>query len=466
MGQAGVATQAFEARAVELRRAMGVFDVALFLIVSVANLQWVAVAAGTGPSALVVWVLGCVAMFVPLSIVVVYLTSQHPDEGGMYVWTRLAFGPFVGFMTGWTYWASNLSFFATVLYFAAGNALYVTGSAATLAASPVYFVTFAMLGLVFATVLNLFGLGVGKWLTNVGALCRCLTIVAVIALGCFAWAKFGSATPIDAAALRPGLALKDMIFWSVIVFALVGPELVPLMAGEIRNPKRSIPLGLALAAPVIVAIYVLGTLAVMVLVPAASVSQTSGVMQAISGVSGKFGWNGLVPLCALLVSVSGLGSAGAWLAGCSRLPFVAGIDRFLPSTFGRIDPRFGSPVTALLTLSACAAAFIVLGQGGSSVKSAYDILVDATILTTMIPFIFLFASAIKLSAGRATVIIAGLVGLATTLIAAVFSCFPANDEPNKMFAVAKLFALTLVVVVAGIAIYSSGRRRMLAGQEA
>jgi glutamate:GABA antiporter len=445
---------------------MGLWDVALFLIVSVANLQWVAVAAGSGPSAIIVWAIGCAVMFVPLSVVVVYLTSQHPDEGGMYVWTKLAFGPFIGFMTGWTYWASNLSFFATVLYFAAGNALYVTSSPMTLADSPVYFVTFALLGLALATVLNVFGLGVGKWLTNVGAVSRCITIVVLIVLGALAWMKFGSATAIDAASLRPGFALKDMIFWSVIAFALVGPELVPLMAGEIRNPKRSIPLGLAIAAPAIVAIYVLGTLAVIAILPAASVSQTSGVMQAVGAVSTKLGSTWLVPLCALLVSVSGLGSAGAWLAGCSRLPFVAGIDRFLPAAFGRIDPRFGSPVTALLTLSGCAAAFVILGQGGSSVKSAYDVLVDATILTTMIPFVFLFCSAIKLAGGRTGVIVAGLVGLATTLIAAVLSCFPANDEPNKPFAVVKLLVLTFAVVIAGVAIYSSGRRRMLAAQEA
>ena len=67
------------------------------------------------------------AMFAPLSICVVYLTSRHPDEGGMYVWSKRAFGPFAGFFTGWTYWASNLPYFPALLYFAAGNALFVTG---------------------------------------------------------------------------------------------------------------------------------------------------------------------------------------------------------------------------------------------------------------------------------------------------------------------------------------------------
>ncbi len=74
----------------ELRRTLGLADVTLFFVVAGSNLQWVATAAAAGPSSLVVWVLGCLAMFVPLSVCVVYLTSRHPDEGGMYVWSKRA----------------------------------------------------------------------------------------------------------------------------------------------------------------------------------------------------------------------------------------------------------------------------------------------------------------------------------------------------------------------------------------
>lgn len=447
-----------------LRRSMGLSDVALFFIVSVSNLQWLALAAASGPSSLVVWAIGCAAMFVPLSFVVVYLTAKYPDEGGIYVWTKLAFGPFVGFMTGWTYWASTLPLFAAILYFAAGNALYIAGGPG-LAASPAYFVTFAMTGLALATIVNVFGLGAGKWLSNFGGITRCISIAVLIALGAIAMVKFGSATHIDAAALRPGFELKDVMFWAVIALALTGPEAVPLMAGEIRNARRSVPLGLAIAAPVIVAIYVLGTWSVMAAFPSAKVNQATGVMQAVSAVSVKLGWAALIPIAAALISASGLGSAGAWLASCARLPFVAGIDRFLPSAFGRMHPRLGSPVLALVTLAACGAVFVVLGQGGSSVKSAYDILVEATVLTTMIPFIFIFGSAIKLCGGHKGIILASGIGLATTTAAAVLSCFPAADEPNKPFAVAKLLFLTLLVVVVGIALYYNGKRSALAAME-
>jgi amino acid transporter len=85
-----------------LKRSLRPVDVVLFFVVASTNLQWIATAAAAGASSISVWLIGLAAMFVPLSLVVVYLSSQHPDEGGMYVWSKRAFGPFAGFMTGWT----------------------------------------------------------------------------------------------------------------------------------------------------------------------------------------------------------------------------------------------------------------------------------------------------------------------------------------------------------------------------
>ena len=118
-----------------LRRALGLFDVTLFIVTAGSSLQWAATAAAAGPSSLLVWVLGGLAMFLPLSVCVVFLSSRYPDEGGLYVWSKRAFGPFAAFMTGWTYWTSNLPFFPALLYFAAGSALFWSGKADTVASA-------------------------------------------------------------------------------------------------------------------------------------------------------------------------------------------------------------------------------------------------------------------------------------------------------------------------------------------
>src|SRR5947208_2290437 len=88
----------------KLRRAMGFWDLVLFYIAAVVGLRWVATAAKVGPSAMAVWVMAFVCLFIPLALAVIELSSRYPEEGGIYIWSKRAFGDFHGFMTGWMYW--------------------------------------------------------------------------------------------------------------------------------------------------------------------------------------------------------------------------------------------------------------------------------------------------------------------------------------------------------------------------
>lgn len=451
---------------------LGLRDVVLFFVTTGTNLQWVAIAAAAGPSALVVWVMGGLGMFVPLAVCVVDLASHYPDEGGLYVWTKRAFGPFAGFLTGWSYWCSNLPYFPGLLYFTAANALYLAGDAGRgLAASPAYFVAASLAGLGLATWLNVRGLGVGKWLTNLGGVTRWLTTLILVGVGFAVWSAHGSATPLRGHSLWPGLRLRDLLFWSAIAFAWTGPEAASFMGGEVRDSRRTVPRGLAWAAPMIAAIYLLGTLAVMVAVPSGEVTGLQGVLQAISGGESRLGLRGLAPLAALLMTVTCLGSVGAWLEAVARIPFVAGIDRYLPASFGRPHPRHGSPYVALLTQSGVTVLFVVLGQAGTTVKGAYEVLVSMTFLVTFIPFVFLFAAAIKLHVeppppgtlrvpgGRVTVLVLATVGLVTTIGSMALAAVPSPEDPNPSLAVAKVLGLTVVLLAIGVGVYRGGRRR-------
>jgi glutamate:GABA antiporter len=463
------------ARVTQLRRTLGLADVVLFFVVAGSNLQWVASAAAAGANSIPVWVIGGCTMFAPIAIAVVFLSSHYPQEGGLYVWSKRAFGPFAGFITGWTYWASNLPYFPALLYFAAGNALFIGGTnGGALAASPAYYVAVALAGLALATIVNVYGLEVGKWLNNAGAISRWTVTLLLVVLGGVAWWKFGSATPMNVATMRPGFQLKDLIFWSVIAFAWTGPEAMPFMGGEIKRPRRNIPLGLAIAAPAIAVIYIAGTASVLAALQPHEVNPSAGVMQAIGNVATRFGWTVLTPIAALLVALSCVGSTGAWLGAVARIPFVAGLDHYLPRGFGQLHPRWGSPVVALVTQASIAALFIFLGQGGTNVRGAYDVLVSSTVIITLVPFLFIFAAALKLRAapptpemvpipgGKWTVSMAALVGLGTTVSAIVFAGFPAGDDPNKLLAVVKVIGLTAMVLLGGVAIYLAGRRKALA----
>jgi amino acid transporter len=452
-----------------LQRSLGLRDVVLYLVTACTSLQWVAFAAAAGPSSLVIWVFAAIGMFLPLSVCTVALAARHPDEGGLYVWSKLAFGPFAGFLAGWTYWTSNLPYFAGMLYFAAGSTLFARGGAQE--ASPAWFIGFALFGLGFGTVLNIFGLAVSKWLSNAAAIARCATLLLLIIVGAAATIHYGPASAITPASLRPGHGLQDLMFWATLAFAMTGPESASFMGGEIRDPRPTVPRALARAAPLILAIYIGGTLAVLVSVPWRETSAMYGVMQAVDHVGTRSGLPWLTPLTAVLIVITCLGSATAWLGSVARIPFVAGLDSFLPKAFGRLHPKYGSPVTALLIQTAITMVFAVMGQAGTTVKGAYDVLVSLMVIAQMIPYLLLFTATIRLvrrtsaiyplgsPAARVAVIAAALLGLATTLGAIAFSTVPRADEPHKLFAVVKIIGMTAMTVGIGMALYLNGMRR-------
>jgi amino acid transporter len=454
------------------KRVMGFRDLLLFYVVTGISLRWIASAAAAGPSSITIWIGAWLFFYTPLALSVVELSSRYPYEGGLYVWTKRAFGDFSGFMAGWTYWTSNLPYFPAVLYFAASNALYMRpGSWLHLSANPTFFVAFALITLAVVTLMNIVGLDVGRWLHNAGALAMWLPVLIVIAMGIVAWHRFGSATSFAPHALIPSVHFQDIIFWSVLTFAFGGCETASFMGEEIKNPRRTIPLGLFFAGLTVAFCYIMGTVGVLLALPHSEVSNLQGLMQAISKTAERVGWQAVVPIGGFLIALSNLGASGAYLAAVARLPFVAGLDRFLPAAFGRLHSRWKTPWVALLFQAAIGAVFAFLGQTGTSVKGAYDVLVSMGVITYFVPYLYLFAAMIKLQreaadadvirvpGGKPVAYLLGSVGFLTTSLTIILSLIPQPDEPNKLLAVMKIVGLTGLLLLAGVWIYCSGKKR-------
>ena len=459
----------------QLRRALGFSDLLLYYLVTSFSLRWIATAAAAGPSALVIWVIAALGFFVPLVFTVLELSTRYPEEGGIYVWSKRAFGPFAAFLTGWTYWGSNLPYLPGLLYFAAGNALFMGGPEwQALSSNSGYFIAMSMAGLLIAVSMNVVGLDVGKWLNNVGAIASWIPVMLLIVLGLVAWNQFGSATPMDASAFWPSTSLKDIIFWSTIAFAFGGVESGSTMGEEIKNPRRTVPRAILAAGAITTVLYILATWSVLLALPREQVSGLQGFMQAIQAITAKMDVAWLAPIMAALITLSSLGGVGGWFAATARLPFVAGLDRFLPPAFGRIHPRWQTPYVALLVQAAIAALFIFLGQAGTNVRGAYDALVSMGIIAYFIPFLFMFAAMIVLQrepagpevmrvpGGRPAAIALASVGFVVTAISIVLACIPPDQEPNKMLSVVKVVGSSLVLVAIGVIVYASGRRRAAA----
>jgi amino acid transporter len=454
------------------KRVMGFRDLVLFYGVTGISLRWIATAASAGPSSIVIWIGAWLAFYMPLALSVLELSSRYPAEGGIYVWTKRAFGDFSGFMSAWTYWTCNLPYFPAVLYFAASNALYIRQDTwGHLSGSTTFFIVFSLLALGLATLLNIFGLNVGTWLHNLGALAMWIPACIIMAMGAVAWHRYGSATSFTLHSMTPSIHINDVIFWSVLIYAFAGCETASLMGGEIKNARRAIPWALVIGGITVTLCYIVGTASVLVALPSSEVSNLQGLMQAISSTAHRVGFEGVIPFAAFLIMLSNVGAAGAYLAAVARLPFVAGIDRFLPPVFGALHPRWKTPWVGLLTQFVFGALFIFLGQAGTSIKGAYDVLVAMGVITYFIPYLYLFAAMFKLQgepAGRDVIRVPGgrpvaqlvaIVGFVTTTATIVLSLIPQPDEPNKPLAVLKIVGLSGLLVLIGAGIYWAGRRR-------
>jgi amino acid transporter len=459
-----------------LRREIGLLDLTLFYVVSGLSLVWIATAAASGPSSIVVWISAWIGFFLPLAASVLELSSRYPQEGGLYVWAKVSFGDFAGFIAAWTYAMSNLPYFSAVLYFAAGCTLFVGGAHGlplNLRNETSYFISFTMIALGGITLLNLRSVRAGKWLNNAGAMGMFPPVLLLIALGLISWQRAGSATHFAWSSMLPHATIKSAIFWSTIFFAFGGVESASFMGAEIKNARRTVPLALVFAGILITLGYILGTIAMLIAMPSEQISGLGGFMTAIAQLCHNLGVSWMVSGIALMVTLSCLGAAGAYLAACSRLPFVAGIDNYLPPIFGRVHPRWNTPYVAVLFYGLAGMLFALLGQFATSVKGAYDVLVSMSIITYFIPYLFLFAAMICVQnqrAGPAVIRVAGgkrvaiplaVLGLTTTSLTICLSVVPSDNEPNKPLAIAKVVGMTFVVLAGGSVVYVLGKRRQM-----
>src|ERR1700680_85568 len=262
---------------------MGFWDVLLFNIATVLGPRWVAAAGHNGTSSISLWVIAAIFFFVPSALVINELSSRFPEEGGLYVWSKEAFGDFHGFVAGWTYWIYTVFYFPGLLMASAAMSGYVVGSRGVLLAQDRTFLlvgSFALL--MVAVAVNIIGLNVGKWLQNAGGVSTYLPLLMLTGIAAVLYFRQGSTTHFTMANMLPHWNWDTVNFWSQIAFAFAGLELVSAMSEEVRNPRRTLPRAVLGSGVLIAAMYIAGTFAVLSLIPAAQIDPSSGVFAAIT----------------------------------------------------------------------------------------------------------------------------------------------------------------------------------------
>ena len=459
----------------QLRKTMGFWDVLLFNIATVLGPRWIAAAGHNGTSSISLWVIAALFFFVPGAFVINELSSRFPEEGGLYVWAKEAFGDFHGFVAGWTYWIYTVFYFPGLLLASASMSAYILGEKGSpLAEDRTFLLVISLIYLVVAVVLNIIGLNIGKWLQNAGGVGTYAPLMILVGVALLVYFRTGSATHFTVANMMPTWNWDTVNFWSQIAFAFTGLELVSAMSEEVRDPRRTLPRAVFGAGAMVAFMYIVGTFAILTLVPAGDLDPKSGVFHAITAGSVvlKVGFLGV--LAAVLVTAGNAGGVGSTVAGIARVPFVVGIDRYLPAAFGKIHPKWKTPYVSILVQAGLSAMILLMSQiQTQTVQSAYQLVILAAIILYFIPFVYMFAAVIKLAGrkdrsenahavlipgGKVGVWIAGSLGLIVVLVSIALSFVPPGEETNKLAFEVKLVGGTIVSIVIGLILYWRGAR--------
>jgi amino acid transporter len=456
----------------QLRRAMGFWDLLLFNVASVVGPRWIAAAAHNGTSSMSLWVLAAGLFFLPSSYILAELSARYPSEGGLYAWSKEAFGEFHGFVAGWTYWIYTLFYFPGLLMASASMMAYVGGQGnAYLAQNRSFLMAGSFFLLFLAVFLNIIGLNIGKWLQNAGGIGTYIPPLMLGALAIFLWHRHGAVTHFTMSNMKPVWNWGTVNFWPQIAFAFGGLELASAMSEEIREPNKTFPRAILGSGVSILFLYLIGTVAILTILPAASVDPKSGMFQALTSGSALLGI-GLFAIVASSFNVFGsAGGIGTTVAGVSRIPFVVGIDRYLPAAFGKIHPKWKTPWVSILVQAGISCVILLLIQVNESANSAYQILVDAGTVLYFIPFVYIYAAFIKLSyrpdrdsnknavrvpGGKPGVWIAAGLGFLVVFLGITLSFVPPAESTNKLVFEGKLVAGTFGGILLGLVLYYRG----------
>ncbi len=451
-----------------LIRALGRRDLVLLFVVAVFNLNVVPSIAANGGVTVWLWIISLLLFFWPQGIAVIELAHRYPGEGGVYLWAKEVFGDFHGFLSGWCYWTNNMLYVPTVMLYFVGVSVYVLGPGHQgLADNKLFASTASLTLLALLTLFNILGLGVGKWINNLGAIGTFVAAAVLIGLGVVIWSRFGTTiTRADfAIPANPKFVLNS---FGVICFGLVGLELASVMGDEIQDPRRTLPGAVAWGGVLSGTLYVGATLTLLIAV-GKNVNVLQGIVQAVTHMAERVGVGWIsIPFAVLLsLSIAGIGSA--WMGGSARIPFVAGLDSYMPSWLGKVHSRYTTPYAALILQGCVSAILVVLNFVIAGVQETFQKLLSLAVVLQLVPFVYMFAALVKFAVtestpkgqyGRAAMFVAGLSGLLTTILGIALVFFPAQQISSLFWYEVWMVGMTLFAVgLAAFFFFVYGRRK-------
>ena len=455
------------AHSADFRKELGLRDLVLTQILFIIGLSWVGAAGKLGPAHVVFWLLAITFFYLPSAAVVIYLNRLMPLEGGLYQWAKLGFNEAAGFMVAWNLWLYVITNTSEIGLQLTTNVAYAIGPSGAWISSNRWLITLtSLLVIALLVIVSTIGLGVGKWVHSAGGVIM-LTIFAILLVLPFVHVARGQMREFHPlATAMPVISLFSLNILGKLGFgALGGFEYVAILAGECRNPARTIGRSVVVAAPLIAIMFIFGTSSVLAFVQPDQIDLIAPIPQVLSLGFTAFGLAALVvPIALALLIVLRVAQASVNFTGLTRLPMVAGWDCLMPRWFTKLHPRFKTPVNSILFVGAVTLALGSLSLIGVGQQESFQLLFNAGGIFYALTYLVMFAIPLfglrTLEPGPPWWLrIAAVSGFLMTLLYVTLSVFPIIEVKSNFTFTLKVTTVIIGANIVGGGMFAAARSR-------
>jgi len=464
-----VSTQAAPGTPKGFKKVLRSLDMTLFTVCAILVMDTLAPSAAIGASSISWWVITLVLFFIPYGLITAELGTTYPEQGGLYVWIKNAFGEKWAARTTWLYWINVALWMPSVYILFAGMF------------SQLFFPEMGLwmqigIGVIMTWITVWIGtmtLETGKWIPNIGAIFKAI-IMLVIGVGAFFYAKTnGVANDLSFKAILPEWG-AGLAFLPVIVYNFMGFELMSGASGEMKNPGKDIPRAIITSGALIAVFYILGTVGILMALPLDQLGLVSGIVDTLKILLGGTPvGNAVVVVLGVAALYTFLANMVTWTIGANRTAAEAAKEHELPEIFGREHPTKKTPTGAFILTGIVSTVVIVLyGFMAGNAEDLFWTLFAFSSMIFLMPYLALFPAFLKLRhddpnverpyrvpGGKPVAIIFAVICELFIIQAVVLFVWVPGQPMDWAFAAPVLIGVLITLVVGEILIATSAKKK-------
>jgi len=382
---------------VKKKKVFGLFSMVLFAVTAILVGDTIGSSAAMGVQGITFWIILAVLFFIPYGFATAELGAAWPDDGGIYVWVREAFGPMWGTVTAWLYWV-NVALWAPSVFVLFANTM---ETAFNLKVNMWVEMGIVIVLIWVMVLIGIIPLKFSKWVPNASAVVK---IVIFLLLGVAGVAVlFTSKGAANSFALKnfiPKMSLDNLTYLPVVIYSFMGFELMSSVGDSIQNPKKDVPKMILLSGVTILFVYVFATFGVLATTPVGKINITTGIVDALLPVFKAVLGSAARPVfvvAALCVMFTFIGNMVTWSIGSNESLAATGMDATAPGIFGHRNARWDTPDYAFILMGVIATVttvltYVLLNQA----NGAFWVIFVLSSVVFLLPYLLMFPALIKL----------------------------------------------------------------------